>query len=79
MSKILVTLFLFDVSVIDIVSTVLSLLPHLNVAVVDAGVTLGSQPCTMGQNRKKHGINSHLIIHFPTSEGVSEVSERAND
>ena len=33
----------------------------------------------MGQNRKKHRINSHLIIHFPTSEGVSEFSERANE
>ena len=32
---------------------------------------------TMGQNRKKHRINSHLIIHFPTSSGVSEVSEQA--
>ena len=28
----------------------------------------------MVQNRKKHWKNSHLIIHFPTSEGVSEVS-----
>ena len=34
---------------------------------------------TMVQNRKKHRINSHLIIHFPTSEGVSKVSERANE
>ena len=25
----------------------------------------------MVQNRKKHRKNSHLIIHFPTSEGVS--------
>ena len=32
----------------------------------------------MGQKRKKHRINSHLIIHFPTSEGVSEVSERVS-
>ena len=31
---------------------------------------------TMGQNRKKHRINSHLIIHFPTSEGVSERAKR---
>ena len=30
----------------------------------------------MGKNRKKDKINSHLIIHFLTSEGVSEVSER---
>ena len=29
----------------------------------------------MGQNRKKHRIKSNLIIHFPTSEGVSEVSK----
>ena len=34
---------------------------------------------TMVKNRKKHRQNSHLIIHFPTSEGVSEVSERANE
>ena len=30
---------------------------------------------TMGQNRKKHRQNSYFIIHCPTSEGVSEVSE----
>ena len=35
--------------------------------------------CTMGQNREKHRKNSHLIIHCPTSEEVSEVSERANE
>ena len=34
---------------------------------------------TMVENRKKHGQNSHLINDFPTSEGVSEVSERANE
>ena len=34
---------------------------------------------TMGQIRKKHRIKSHLIIHCPTSEGVSEVSERASE
>ena len=33
---------------------------------------------TMVENRKKLRHNSHPIIHFPTSEGVSEVSERAN-
>ena len=35
----------------------------------------------MGQNRKKHRINSHLIIHCPTSKGVSKVSaaERASE
>ena len=27
---------------------------------------------TMGQNRKKHRMNSHLINHRPTSEGVSK-------
>ena len=35
----------------------------------------------MVQNRQKHKLNSHLNIHCPTSEGVSEVSgasERAN-
>ena len=43
---------------------------------------LGCRPFprrTVGQNRKKHRMNSHLINHFPTSEGVSEVSERANE
>ena len=35
--------------------------------------------CTMGQIKKKHGINSHAIIYFPTSEGVSEVSEHTNE
>ena len=34
---------------------------------------------TMSQNREKHRINNHLINHCPTSEGVSEVSERANE
>ena len=29
--------------------------------------------------KKKHRQNSNLINHFPTSEGVSEVSERANE
>ena len=33
---------------------------------------------TMIQNRKKHRIDSHLIIHFPTSEEVSEVSKRVS-
>ena len=33
---------------------------------------------TMVENRKKHRQNCHPIIHCPTSEGVSEVSERAN-
>ena len=28
---------------------------------------------------KEHRQNSHLLIHFPTSEGVSEVSEQANE
>ena len=35
--------------------------------------------CTMVENRKKHRLNSNPIIHCPTSEGVSEVSERANE
>ena len=48
---------------------------------VDASDTLGRKTkdnydvCTMGQNRKKESINSHLIIHCPTSEA----SERANE
>ena len=35
-----------------------------------------NDPFTMVENRKKHRQNSHSIIHFPTSEGVSE---RANE
>jgi len=35
--------------------------------------------CTMVENRKKHRQNRYSIIHCPTSEGVSEVSERANE
>ena len=31
---------------------------------------------TMDENGKKYRQNGHLIIHFPMSEGVSEVSER---
>jgi len=34
---------------------------------------------TMVDYRKKHRQNSHLINHYPTSEGASEVSERANE
>ena len=37
-----------------------------------------SSPGTVVENGKKHRQNSHLIIHCPTSEGVSKVSERAN-
>ena len=33
----------------------------------------------MVENQKKHRQNSHPIIHCPTSEGVSEVSEQANE
>ena len=33
----------------------------------------------MGQINEKHRINSRPIIHCPASEGVSEVSERANE
>ena len=32
-----------------------------------------------GRKWKKHRQNSHLIFHCPTSERVSEVSERANE
>ena len=32
---------------------------------------------TVGQNRKKHRINSRQIIHFPMSKGVRKVSEQA--
>ena len=40
---------------------------------------MGIRHSTMGQKRKKHRMNSHPIIHFPTSEGVSEMSEQANE
>ena len=33
----------------------------------------------MVENRKKHRQNSHAIIHCPTSEGVSEMSERTSE
>ena len=41
--------------------------------------TSGFNQCTMIQNSKKHRINTHPIMHSPTSEGVSKVSERANE
>ena len=31
------------------------------------------------KQKSKHRINTHLIIHCLTSEGVSEVSERASE
>ena len=33
----------------------------------------------MVENGKKHRQNSHLIIHCPTSKGVSEVSEGVSE
>ena len=40
----------------------------------------GEQECTMVENeKKKPRQNRHPIIHCPTSEGVSEGSERANN
>ena len=45
----------------------------------EGSVKRASRGCTMVQNRKKHIKSSHPIIHFPTSEGVSEVSEQANE
>ena len=45
------------------------------------GVNRGAKSFALGcmvENRKKHRQNSHLIIHCPTSEEVSEASERAN-
>ena len=35
--------------------------------------------CTMVQNRKKHRIDTHRKIHFPTSKRVSKVSEWASE
>ena len=52
---------------------------------VEITSTLGAQLsqlaffCTMGQNGEKQRINSHPIIHFPMSEGVSEASERMSE
>ena len=40
---------------------------------------LANDQGTMVQNRKKHRINRHIIIHCPTSEVVSKVSERASE
>ena len=40
---------------------------------------VSSSSYTMVENGKKHRQNSHLIIYFPTSKGVSEVSKRANE
>ena len=34
---------------------------------------------TMVENGKKHRQNSHLIIHYPMSEGVSEVSKQVKE
>ena len=45
-------------------------------------VTVGgseSETALWSKIEKKNRQNSHPIIHFPTSEGVSEVSERANE
>ena len=33
---------------------------------------------TMVENGKQHRQNTHKVIHFPTSQGVSDVSEQAN-
>ena len=33
----------------------------------------------MVQNTKENKINNHPNIHYPTSEGVSELSEQANE
>ena len=42
----------------------------------DDGVGDKVEESTVGQNQV---VLRHLIIHFPTSEGVSEVSKRANE
>ena len=48
-------------------------------ASLGAGATEVSFGMHYGPELKKHRINSHLIIHFPMSEGVNKVSERANE
>ena len=35
--------------------------------------------CTMGQKRKKHRINSHLIIHERENERSEQASERVSN
>ena len=54
--------------------------PSLALGKIKAGTRKWRQKYgrTVGQIREKHNINSHLIIHFPTSERVSEASESAN-
>ena len=42
-------------------------------------ITIQFRTLQWSKMEKKHRHNSHLIIHFPTSEGVSKVSERANE
>ena len=42
-------------------------------------VFIDCSPYTMVENGKKHRINSHLIIHVPTSKGVSKVSEGTSE
>ena len=42
-------------------------------------VFIDCSPYTMVENGKKHRINSHLMFHFLTSEGVSKGSERTSE
>ena len=59
------------------------LLPSQTYALIFVGEVVSFAPFTytayrqytMVQNGQKHRIDSHLIIHCPTSEGVSEASE----
>ena len=43
------------------------------------GARLRGYYCTMVENRKKHRQNSHLIIHFTTSERCERTSERTSE
>ena len=73
-----------------LVSLLMSLLVSpLLVSLLVSGLSSFSLGCTAmiwgittplwARTEKQHRMNSHLIIHFPTSEGVSEVSEQANE
>ena len=52
---------------------------HDHVDVSNATILHWLYDALWSKMKKKHRQNSHPIIHCPTSEGVSEVSERANE
>ena len=60
-------------------STLRPVASQISAAKMDMASTPGRTRTLWSKTEKKHRQNSHLMIHFPTSEGVSEVSERANE